>query len=314
MGGPDEAGGDDRDRPLAQRDLDAVCVLAWHPAAECGGARDGHGARSHRGAGAVAAEGAQAAKTAIGEGAEADPIPGAEPVDDGDERLDARIGLGIDVDVRPGPTQQQLLEARNPDAATAEREAVPTVGREEVAGVGRLYLGDAQGGDRARPVGDVVQARIVEGHHDAVTSDVRVRLEVAIPQRDSRPERRERVLGRFLRATPVRDRDRRRLVEIRVKAMPSRAHVQEHEQIAAIRARSPGRGRLGRPAGRRSLGLPADRHRIPRQTRSGRREDRGAGQDVRGAGAGCARAAGLRNARRVSISSRATDEPPRCAW
>jgi hypothetical protein len=64
-----------------------------------------------------------------------------------------------------------------------------------VAGIGRLDLGDAQGGDRARPVGDGVQARIVEGHDHAVTGDVRVGLEVAIPERDGRAERRERVSG-----------------------------------------------------------------------------------------------------------------------
>jgi len=123
MGGPHEAGGDDRDRPSAQRDLDAVCVLARHPAADCGHAGDGDGARSNRRAGPAAAERAEAAKTAIGEGAEARPIPGAEPVADGDERLDARVGLGIDVDEGLGPAPQQLVEPRYPDAATAEGQA-----------------------------------------------------------------------------------------------------------------------------------------------------------------------------------------------
>jgi hypothetical protein len=235
MSGADEASGDDRDRPAAQRDLDAVGALARHPAAERRGAGDGDGARSHRGAGQPAAEGAEAVKTAIGEGAEAHPIPRPEPVDERDERLHARIGLGIDVDAGLGPAQQQLLEARDPDAATAEGEAVSVVEREVVARVCRLDLGDAQRGDRARPVGDGVQARIVEGHDDAVTRDVRVRLEVAIPQRDGCAERGERVLGRFLRATPVRDRDRRRLIEIRVKPMPSREHAKSMSTSAAPR-------------------------------------------------------------------------------
>src|SRR5438093_5393611 len=110
MGGPEETGGDDRKRAFAQGDLDAVRALARHPAAKRGDAGDGHGARSHRRASPAVAELADAAKTAIREGADAHAIPGTEPVDDGDEGLDAGIDLGIDVDVSLGPAHKQLLQ------------------------------------------------------------------------------------------------------------------------------------------------------------------------------------------------------------
>jgi hypothetical protein len=94
MGGLHEPNGDDRDRPSPERDLDAVCLLARDPATDCRDAGDGHGGRSHRRAGPAAAELAEAAKAAIGEGAEADPMPCAEPVDDRDEGPDAHRSGG----------------------------------------------------------------------------------------------------------------------------------------------------------------------------------------------------------------------------
>ena len=112
MGGPHEAGGDDRDSPLPERDLDAVRALARHLAAKRGDAGNGHGAGPHRRACPTAAERADAAKTAIRESADAHTIPGAELVDEGDQGLDARIGLGVDVDAGLGPAEQQLLNAR----------------------------------------------------------------------------------------------------------------------------------------------------------------------------------------------------------
>jgi hypothetical protein len=97
----------------------------------------------------------------------------------------------------------------------------------------------------------------VEGHHDAVPGDVRVGLEIAIPERDGRTERRERVLGRFLRATPVCDGDRRRLVEIGVKAMPSRAHAKSMRRSRpSPRAGGSGTARSGGRVGARWVSPP----------------------------------------------------------
>jgi hypothetical protein len=65
----------------------------------------------------------------------------------------------------------------------------------------------------------------VEAHHDAVTSHVRVGLEMAIPERHGRAERLKRVFGRLLRPTSVRDRDRRRLSEERVQGPARRGRT-----------------------------------------------------------------------------------------
>lgn len=65
----------------------------------------------------------------------------------------------------------------------------------------------------------------MEGDHDTIATHVRIRLEIAIAQRDGRAERLERVLRRFARATAVRDRDRAGPVEERVKAMTTRAQA-----------------------------------------------------------------------------------------
>ena len=153
MRGADEAGGDDRDRSLAKRDLDAVGACARHQAAESRGPGAGYGSRSHRCASSAAAERAYAVKTAIRERPDADTIPGIEPVDQGDEGLHARVGLGIDVDAHLGPAQQQLLEAV---VATGKPVVVVlTSGRpyniggleEKVAALVMAFAGGQEGGN-----------------------------------------------------------------------------------------------------------------------------------------------------------------------
>ena len=62
--------------------------------------RYGNGTRAHRGAGPAAAESADPAKAQIGERADIEAVPACEPLEEGDERLDARIGLRIHVDAR----------------------------------------------------------------------------------------------------------------------------------------------------------------------------------------------------------------------
>jgi hypothetical protein len=79
--------------------------------------------------------------------------------------------------------------------------------------------------DRARTVGPVVQARIVEGDHDAIPTHVRIRLEIAIPECDGRPERLQRVLRRPPRPTAVRDANRAGRVKEPMNAMHSRTHA-----------------------------------------------------------------------------------------
>ena len=97
------------------------------------------------------------------------------------------------------------LGTRIPQAAAS---LSTLVGRERVAGVGCLDLGDAEVGERACAIGDPVQPVVVEGDQHAVTGYVRVGLEVPVAERNGDLERRERVL-RCLAAPPaVRERDR----------------------------------------------------------------------------------------------------------
>ena len=231
MGRQHEAGGDERNHAAAWRHLHAVGALARHPFAERRRTCDGHGARSHRGAGTPAAERSQAAQAAIGKGAKGDAIPRPEPLDQRDERLDTGVVLGVDVDPELGPARQHSLEPRNPYPATAKRKAPPAVGREYVAGVGSLHLGDGQLGDRARAVGEIVEPRVVEGHEHAVAAQVRVGLEVAVPERDRGPEGLERVLGRLLGAAAMGDRERRRMVE---EGVQSAAHALEDRRFRGV--------------------------------------------------------------------------------
>jgi hypothetical protein len=73
-------------------------------------------------------ERSHAAQTPIRERADADALPGAEPIDEGDERFDARVGIWVDVHADPRPAHQQLLEARDPHAAVAVRKLLPPSG------------------------------------------------------------------------------------------------------------------------------------------------------------------------------------------
>ena len=87
-------------------------------------------------------------------------------------------------------------------------------------GVGGLDVGDAKLGDRAAAVSDTVQTRIVERHQDAVASDVRIGLEIAIAERDGSRERRQRVLRGLVRPTAMREGKRSSPAKERVTRPP----------------------------------------------------------------------------------------------
>ena len=99
------------------------------------------------------AECADLAQAAIREGPDADPFPRVEPIDERDEWFDAGVGLRVDVQSRLRPAEQQFVEAGDPHAAIAEREAAPSVWGERPAGVRGLDLSDRQLRDLARLVG-----------------------------------------------------------------------------------------------------------------------------------------------------------------
>ena len=196
-------------RPAALRDLHAVGAQLRHPAAGGGGARD----RDGGGPIDVQARPRLSARTRASRrsenDADADAVPGSETIDQRHERRHAGVRLGVDVDPRAGPAHQQLLQPRNLNPATAERDAAPAVRREGMPRVGGLDPGDVELGDRAVTVGDAVEPGVVEGDEHAVAGDVRIGLEVAIAERDRALERGERVLGRLPAPPAVRDGDRR---------------------------------------------------------------------------------------------------------
>jgi hypothetical protein len=125
--GPQEAGRNDRDRSLAQWDLDAVGALTRHASCPGDDACHGNGTRTHRGAGPATAAHADLAKATVGERADAQAVPGVQPLDEVDQRRDAGIGLRIDVDALLRPADQQFLEAGDPNSAAAVRESAPSV-------------------------------------------------------------------------------------------------------------------------------------------------------------------------------------------
>ena len=238
MSGPDEPGRNDPESTDPDRHLDAVGALPRHPATQRCGARYGDCTRPHRRARTTAAERPDPSQAPIRERPQVHAIPGIETVEQRDERLDARVVLGVDVHARIRPAQEQRLEPRHAYTAAAEREAAAAVRREGEARVGGLDLGDRQRGDRARPVGEPVQAGVVEGHDDAVARDVRVRLEEAVSHGHGHAERLDRVLWSLLRAAPVSDRHRRRHVEER---MPSLIHAGRNPCTSASAVSPPAR-------------------------------------------------------------------------
>ena len=84
---------------------------------------------------------------------------------DGDERIDHPVILGVDVDPHPGEFGEQVSQAW---------DGLPAVDP------GVDDLGPRQVNDAPRPVGAAVQGLVVEGEDHAVGSGVDVGLEVPI--------------------------------------------------------------------------------------------------------------------------------------
>ena len=113
-----------------------------------------------------------------------------------------------------------------------ERERATTVGREPVAGVCCLDLGDPQVGDHATPIGDAFQTSVVERDEHPVVRQVDVRLQVPVAERDRGPEGLQRVLRRVFRSAAMRERDRRAPAEEGVRAAHLRSAVRLRRRLA----------------------------------------------------------------------------------
>lgn len=102
MGRPDEPGGDDRSRPFAEGQLNAVRAETEGAPEECSETGDRECAWSHRKAGLPAAERTDTTLAGKRERAQAYTIPGVEAIDEVDEGKHAAVGLCIDVESRVG--------------------------------------------------------------------------------------------------------------------------------------------------------------------------------------------------------------------
>src|SRR4051812_29439212 len=176
MRGAYEALGDERDRAVADRDLQAVGTESRGATAYAGRPRDGGRPRPHRCAGTAAPESPDAGNPPVRERADADALPGREAVEQRGEGGDGAVGLGIDHEARVGKALEDVLEPRHPDTAAAERER-PVVAGEVKARVGALDLGDRECLDLTPAIGLAVELMVVKRHDDAVARDVHVGLE-----------------------------------------------------------------------------------------------------------------------------------------
>ena len=166
----------------------------------------------------------------------ADPLPGAEAIEQSCERPDARVGLGVDVDPDGRPSHESLLKPRHTDAATTEREAATPVRGEPITSVRRLHLGDPELSDRAPAVRDPVEPLVMASDQHAVSGEMGIGLDVRVPERDCDLKRLKRVLGRLAGAPSVSDRDRAELGEECVHARQCRGSHRTRRVTSAMTA------------------------------------------------------------------------------
>src|SRR4051794_12413749 len=122
MRGAYEALGDERDRAVVDRNLEAVGAESRGATACAGHPRDGGRPRPHRCARTAARESPDAGNPPVRERADADAVPGREAVEQRREWGDRAVGLGVDHEARVGKALEDVLEPRHPDAAAAKWE------------------------------------------------------------------------------------------------------------------------------------------------------------------------------------------------
>ncbi len=195
---------DDGDPAAAYRDLGGQRT-GQRPAEE---ADRGELGRSRGRAQAGAESPAEAEQPEVAERTDAHPVEEVGPVEQRGQRIDAPIGLAVEVPPHVRPRVEQLVEPGD-----------------------RLTSVDARGGDLTpRQLGDPPRPRaragevvVVERHRDPVGGDLNVRFEISEAELDGALEGGAGVLGRLTGPAPVGERDRPRPVEERVALGPSSA-------------------------------------------------------------------------------------------
>ena len=107
---------------LADRYLEAVGAESREATARAGRPGDRGRCRAHRRAGAAAPEPSDPGQPQVGEGADADPLPGREAVEQRGQRHDSAIGLRVDHEARFRKLIEDMLEPWHAHAAAAERD------------------------------------------------------------------------------------------------------------------------------------------------------------------------------------------------
>ena len=143
----------------------------------------------------------------LGEGADADAVPGVGAADQVEQGMEGGFGLDVDVPAHVGEGLQQLLEEGHRFLARHAR-------------VAHVRPGEVR--DPARPVRHPVQGRVVEGDELAVRRRVHIRLDVAVARLHRAPELGHGVLQAVRGPAPVGEGDRAGVVEVRVAY--ARAH------------------------------------------------------------------------------------------
>lgn len=165
-----------------------------------------HTLRTQRGAQIRAEQFRHPIDAPVGERADAHPIHCPELTQQCGERFDDGIVLGIDVHAQIGPCGEQFGE---------QRDGFATIDQ------GGAHLIPGQLLDDAGAIGDTVEAVVMEGQDLPVGGEMRIGLDVSIPEFDRPGEGRHRVLGFVARSTTMGEGDGSAVVE---EGMRLRAH------------------------------------------------------------------------------------------
>lgn len=182
----------------AHRDLHTAAAGMTTAEAETGGPESGDCLRSQRGAQRRTQKLLETVDPAVGERADAHPLGRTEPTEQFGEGFDDSVMLRIDVDPEIRPGGQQLLE---------QRDRFPSVDE------GQAHLAPGEILDHPLPIGDPIEAIVMEGQHLTIGGEMRIGLDIAIPQSHRPGEGRHGVLGPVSGAAAVGEGDGTAVVE-----------------------------------------------------------------------------------------------------
>ena len=151
------------------------------------------------------------------ERADTDAIDGAGPAHDVDHGARQRRVALLHLDDDPRVRQRVAAPSRAAARRCPGRETgTPPSGGEAIAGVDRAPARGGPRAHRARRIGGAIERRVVNDHRHAVAREVHVAFDAVAAERQPALERRQRVLGRQLRAAAMRKDQAARTTRIRM--------------------------------------------------------------------------------------------------